>query len=684
MLKPGDVLDGVYQILEEIGSGGSGIIYKGYHLRLERYVVIKKLREEVAQKINVRTEADVLKRLKHTYLPQVYDFLVTQDGVYTVIDYIEGCSLDHYINNGYLIEQKQIVLWARQLCEALVYLHSQTPPIIHSDIKPQNIMITPQGNVCLIDFNISLDGQSSSQISGLSAGYAPPEQYYNLSPEVDPQTGGVTYRYHMQYPLDARSDIYSLGATLYHLMTLSRPEISTGTVTPIGSWQLPYSQALVDVVGKMMEPDPNRRYQTAAELLKGFQDLRKLDKAYIRHRRACNVTTVLFAVLLTVSALVSVLGFRQMEVEKGERYNTLVAEGVALEETLDYEGALHRFDEAISLFSTRLSAYYNKLLVYVRQGEYDACIQYGRLILTNEGLTQAMEEDPKGAADIYFMIGNAWFEKESYENAVEYYQQAIDCSGENPEYFRDYAISLARMQKLEEAQEVLNQAVDLGLNTDSVTLVQGELLLAQNHWQQAAEEFQKAANSSSDETLRQRAYILCAQAYRQGGQVDEEIQVLENARYSVESTKMGPILSALGSAYMRKAQSAEGDLKSEGQRALEYYQQAMKLGNRSVELRLNIAALYQMLGQYEQGKELLEELIEEQSEDYRPYMRMALLCAIEQEALPESQRDYGQVVEYYEKATTFYQQAKVDGISDPEMQTLESVMQQIINGGWLS
>ena len=135
---------------------------------------------------------------------------------------------------------------------------------------------------------------------------------------------------------------------------------------------------------------------------------------------------------------------------------------------------------------------------------------------------------------------------------------------------------------------------------------------------------------------------------------------------------------------MRKAQSAEGDLKSEGQRALEYYQQAMKLGNRSVELRLNIAALYQMLGQYEQGKELLEELIEEQSEDYRPYMRMALLCAIEQEALPESQRDYGQVVEYYEKATTFYQQAKVDGISDPEMQTLESVMQQIINGGWLS
>lgn len=684
MLRPGDVLDGVYQIIEEIGSGGSGIIYKGYHLRLERYVVIKKIREEVAQRINVRTEADILKRLKHTYLPQVYDFLTTKDGVYTVIDYIEGYSLDRYINAGYLIEQKQIILWARQLCEALVYLHSQTPPIIHSDIKPQNIMITPQGNVCLIDFNISLDGQSSSQISGLSAGYAPPEQYYNLSPEVNPQNGAVTYRYHMQYPLDARSDIYSLGATLYHLMTLSRPEISTQAVTPISSWKLPYSQALVDVVGKMMEPDPNHRYQTASELLKVFQNLRKLDRAYISHRRACHVTTILFAFLLTVSAVVSGLGFRQMQVEKGERYDQLVAQGTALEEGLDYDEALECFDEAISLFSTRLSAYYHKLLVYVRQGEYDACIQYGRLILTNEGLTQAMEEDPQGAADIYFMIGNAWFEKESYQNAIDYYQMAVDNSQENPEYFRDYAIALAKLQRIEEAEAILDEAMDAGLGDDSVILVQGELLLAQNRWQEAAEEFQKAIHSTSDETLRQRAYLLCAEAYRQGGELQQEIQLLENARYQAEAFKSGPILSALGSAYMRRAQSPQGNPDTDGSLALDCYQQAMALGNRSTELRLNLAAAYQMLGQYGEAKEVLQELVEETPEDYRPYMRLALLCAVEQEELPESQRDYREVAEYYEKATAYYQQAKVDGVSDSEMQTLESVMQQIINGGWLS
>lgn len=684
MLRQGDVLEGLYQVLEEIGSGGSGVIYKGYHLRLQRYVVIKRIRDEVVDKINVRTEADILKRLKHSYLPQVYDFLVTDDGIYTVIDYVEGWSLDKYIDAGYQIEQKQIIRWAQQLCEALVYLHGQTPPIIHSDIKPQNIMITPEGNVCLIDFNISLDGQSSSQISGLSAGYAPPEQYFNLAPEVDLQSGRTTYRYHMQYPLDARSDIYSLGATLYHLMTLTRPQISTGTVTPITQWQLPYSQALVEVVGKMMTPDPNLRYQTAEELLKVFQDLRRLDKAYIGHRRACNVTTVLFAFLLTASALLSFFGFRQMGVEKEEKYSGLVAEGTALEENLDYEGAIRRFDAAIDLFSTKLPAYYHKLLTYVRQGDYDACVQYGRLILTNQGLTDAMEEDPKGAADIYFMIGNGWFEKENYENAVKYYEQAVEYSEENPEYFRDYAIALARMQRMSEAEELLDRAIDLGLKTDSVTLVRAELLLAQGSWQEAAEEFQKAANSTTDETMRQRAYILCARAYRQGGEVDEEIRVLESGRNAVEATKTGPILSALGNAYMRRAQSEDGNLQADGESALECYELAIQKGNRSVELRLNVAAVYQLLDEYSQAREVLEELLEEAPTDYRPYMRMALLCAAQENQLPENSRDYRETAEYYEKATAYYQQAKTDGVSDPEMQVLESTMQQIIDGGWLS
>ena len=292
MLNRGDILGSVYQIVEEIGAGGTGVVYKAYHLRLRRYVVVKRIKDEVAARINARAEADILKRLKHTYLPQVYDFLEVDGGIYTVIDFIEGQSLDYYIKKGYRLQQKQIVLWARQLCEALVYLHGLVPPIIHSDIKPQNIMITPQGNVCLIDFNISLDGQGSSQISGMSAGYAPPEQYLNASPPPAGTAAGASYSFQMAAPLDARSDIYSLGATLYHLLSGRKPEKSTGQVTPVTALGLPYSQALLEVVEKMMQPDPNRRYQTAAELLRVFCDLRKLDRRYTRHRTAQHLSLI--------------------------------------------------------------------------------------------------------------------------------------------------------------------------------------------------------------------------------------------------------------------------------------------------------------------------------------------------------------------------------------------------------
>ena len=683
MLNRGDILGNVYQIVGEIGAGGTGVVYKAYHLRLRRYVVVKKIKDEVAARINARAEADILKRLKHTYLPQVYDFLEIDGGIYTVIDFIEGQSLDYYIKKGYRIEQKQIILWARQLCEALVYLHGLMPPIIHSDIKPQNIMITPQGNVCLIDFNISLDGQGSSQISGMSAGYAPPEQYLNISPLPEGNGTGSTYRFRMNSPLDARSDIYSLGATLYHLLSGRKPEKSTGPVTPIRTLGLPYSQALLEVIEKMMQPDPNRRYQTASELLGVFCNLRRLDKRYTGHRTAQHVTTIVFSVLLTGSLLLSFFGYRQMGLEKEEKYDLLVAQGQVQGDNGSYEEAIALYDQAINLFSTNIPAYYQKLLAYVEQGEYEACVQYGRMILTNPGLEEAMEKDPEAASGIYFMIGNAWFEQEKYLNAVEYYKEAVARHTENPEYYRDYAIALARMQQTDEAEEILEEAVSYGLDTDSVTLVQAELELAEGQWQTAAEKFQQVIRSTSSETLRQRAYILCSRAYRLGQDPDKEIAILEEARSTVAPEKNGAILSALGAAYMRRAQGEGGNLESDGEKALECYELVMKQGNRSAAVRLNVAALDQMLEKYEEAEEILLELKEELPEDYRPYMRLAILYGTMENSLPEDQRDYKKVQENYEKAVAYYQKAKNDGISDSEMQLLETMMQQIIDGGWL-
>ncbi len=178
VLLKGTILENTYEIIEEIGSGGGGVVYKARHLRLQTDVVVKKMKDEVRGKLKSRQEADILKNLKHPYLPRVYDFIETEDGVYTVMDFIHGVTLLEALRKHGKYTEKQVRKWAGQLGEALDYLHSQKPAIIHSDIKPANIMLTQDDNVCLIDFNIALAmGGTMESSVGISAGFSPPEQY---------------------------------------------------------------------------------------------------------------------------------------------------------------------------------------------------------------------------------------------------------------------------------------------------------------------------------------------------------------------------------------------------------------------------------------------------------------------------------------------------------------------------
>lgn len=271
MLYNGEIIDHTYQIMQKIGSGGTGDVYLAYHIRLQKYVVVKRIKDNYVGQVNVRAEADILKHLKHTYLPQVYDFVQRERQVYTVMDYIEGCDMESYIRSGCLIDEDILIKWLRQLCEVLEYLHSRTPPIIHSDIKPANIMITKEGNVCLIDFNISLGGDDSSQISGISLPYASPEQYGKA----------VLYRNgqeHRHIILDGRTDMYSLGASFYYLMTGYPPAGPYERNISLAHQKIPYSEGLAAVIDKSMAPDSSGRYESMGQMLKAVN---KIGRAHV-------------------------------------------------------------------------------------------------------------------------------------------------------------------------------------------------------------------------------------------------------------------------------------------------------------------------------------------------------------------------------------------------------------------
>lgn len=337
------IIASTYELQEEIGSGGGGIVYLGRHIRLDKTVVLKAdKRTLTAKPETLRREVDALKNLSHSYIPQVYDFVEEDGTVYTVMDFVDGESLDRPLKRGERFPQAQVIEWACQLLEALVYLHSRPPyGILHSDIKPANIMLTTQGDIRLIDFNIALAlGEEGSVRVGYSRGYASPEHYgldYSTSPHITtsslsshssrssrggdntdiiedanhPRSGSSTGSRKHSLLLDVRSDIYSAGATLYHLLTGVRPAADAKQVMTIHHPDV--SPAVAEIISKAMNPDPDSRYQTAQEMLDAFEHLHENDPRTIRHRRGVRITAAVLSAVFLLGGLCTFTGLRQME-----------------------------------------------------------------------------------------------------------------------------------------------------------------------------------------------------------------------------------------------------------------------------------------------------------------------------------------------------------------------------------
>lgn len=228
ILEPGTVLRNRYEVLELVGQGGMGAVYKTRDTRLEgRVCAVKEIlptlagnvaSEEELEQITeqFRTEASVLARLDHPNLPKVSDYFSVGAREYLVMDFVDGRDLQEIVHekarqNEFLSEQ-QVMIWTAQLLDALEYLHSQDPVVLHRDIKPSNIKVTPRGDVKLVDFGLvkvlqTDDSRTVTVVQGRGTiAYTPLEQYGS--------DNGYT---------DARSDIYSLGATVYHLLANQAP-----------------------------------------------------------------------------------------------------------------------------------------------------------------------------------------------------------------------------------------------------------------------------------------------------------------------------------------------------------------------------------------------------------------------------------------------------------------------------
>lgn len=725
-------LQNTYADIVEIGSGGGGTVFRAYHVRMKKYVVLKKIHSSIQNSIDIRGELDILKNLRHSYLPTVLDFIEDDGSIYTVMDYVAGESFENLLSKGAHFNQSQVIKYAGQIGEVITYLHGQTPPIVHGDIKPANIMLTPEDNICLIDFNISHAKNGNVTFNmGYTPGYAAPEQIEALEelkryilqgiqsdaaniegtvildvsdktvlPDTadktvlleEDDTGTELLQPDEAFPalqpseqavkimdrMDERSDIYSVGATLYTLLLGKPPATDSEQAVLYAVKKTGASEGLAQLICKCMCHAPERRFQSAQDFLKAVTGIAKVDKRYKRLVRKQEAMLFFCMIGFAGCVLLTVLGREKMAAEKVALYNNLLSEMAELQMQGE-EGELDKiYQEALKVFPDYAGAYYQKALYLYYHRQYQEMIT----LITQDALKNGRQFSEEENGDFYYLLANGYLESGEPERAIGCYQTAIQYNPYSSFYYVDYAIALARADKVDEAANALTQAMELGISDDKILLAQGEMKGRQKLNAEAADCFRQCITETDDEYVRFRAYVMWGKLY-DNTDVDALMQkaaVLEEGVVAVHTNYRAAVLEQLTQTYIDL-----GDLTGNGayyMQAIQELQEIIELGWDTYVTHNNIGILYEKVGEYESAEQKFKEMLLSYGEDYRIYKRLAFLELDMQAAKENGDREYSLFQEYFNTANELFAQSGQREDSDMEMQLLKQAYEQLREGNW--
>lgn len=431
MLEIGSLVDGKYKILNKVGQGGMSVVYLAMNEKANKQWAVKEVRKDGIKDFEVVkqglvAETDILKKLSHPNLPSIIDVIDTEDSFIIIMDYIQGNSLNKALEEFGAQPQESVIDWAKQLCDVLGYLHSRTPAIIYRDMKPANVMLKPDGNVTLIDFGTAREFKEKNLADTTclgTVGYAAPEQF-----------GGMGQT-------DARTDIYCLGATLYHLVTGMNPCEPPYEIKPIRQINPSLSSGLERIILKCTQRDPNDRYQSAAELMYALEHYEEIDEIYRSKQKKKLGVFLATSILTLVFAGTGLWGYLSAEQKKIENYDNILANASTVEDyfnaivtdpgrkeaylgTQDFKG-LVQFLINDGVLNSEENGYLTELKAGLDKTDSR---QY---TTTVKALEELKSNDPESYEDVCNEVGEAYLfyydigvEKDKYATAATWFQYA--------------------------------------------------------------------------------------------------------------------------------------------------------------------------------------------------------------------------------------------------------------------
>ena len=353
-LVKGDIVKGRYEILRLIGGGGTSRVFLAADLRLSnKQWAIKEVDRHATDPAGrpieqcLASEAYLLSRLGHPGIVDIVDFEKTEDYVYVVMDHVEGQSLDKVVREQGPQSEEDVQRWMLQICDAVGYLHRQNPPVIYRDMKPSNIMLHPDGYVKLVDLGVAREYKDEARkdtIAFGTTGYAAPEQYGKA------QT-------------DARTDIYGLGATMWHLLGGEAPPVEF-PLPNVREKNERVGEGFADVIiPQCTQLERDARYQTCEELAADLEIYQELTREY---RTKQKNKVLAFAVLGVLAVVFLVLGFAMLGAREASLSQNYEAhyQNAELQKRTNVEAAEQEYIEAISYRPDAVDAYLGLVYCY--------------------------------------------------------------------------------------------------------------------------------------------------------------------------------------------------------------------------------------------------------------------------------------------------------------------------------
>lgn len=717
-----------YDQIHPINAGGGGIIYAGIHKRLNRKVILKKIKADKLSVIGRNREMQILMNLKHTYLPAILDFWSYGNEVYTVMEFIEGKSFQELLDEGRTFSEKEVQRYTRQLLEVLEYLHAAK--VIHSDIKPANLMLTPEDQICLIDFNVSLSSGEEEEGIGYSPGYSPVEQYLqielrkqrrqerlqgrkimagNHTDEAITQVDtGITQVDSNAASMDTDVTQVDSGAIQSGIATFqskktnpAQSKISTAN-SPTSAQPVPDNPIFRQMLQKY------KKYVRIDERSDIYSAFATIYAIFTGHRPApCYEELIpVEKYVPSVSDSFAQILHKGLKQDPGQRYQSASAALQAMKQLAKsskrYKRLLHRQDlfwlvwvfvfagSAAAAFSgwrihntERFYACLGEASGYYENAEYEDALA----LVQDEILPQKKYQKEDGFSQAYYLEGRCYLEEGSPQEAADSFRKAILLDSSNPDYYCDYGIALARCGEFDKAEECLLQAQAKGMEDRNGLLLQGEIALLKGDTEKACSLLKECitlakAENNTDVSLLLRAYLKLDEAMntdKEEQTLQNRITLLEDALSDLTDGNAYRIRERLIQAYS-DCSNVTGD-STYARKAIDLLDEALKSGYASLAQWLNKAVLQQSIGEYEAAAATLTKAAEAYPDNYLVAKRFAFLELDVQSHTEKEKRDYSLFQKYYSECKALYDKAGEAKEQDQEMDYLIQLYDELASFG---